>query len=415
MSQAKPANETSKGRILVVDDEALNRDLLSRRLIRKGFTVECADGAASADEQLQEASFDLILLDIMMPDVDGFEYLESLRKRWDAMQLPVIMATAKDESEDIVRALELGANDYVTKPLDFKVVQARVNTQLRLKQTTEQLAEAHRLMKEDLQRAARFQQSQLPPANLTVPGCRFAWRYLPCDALAGDFLSVIRLDDSRTAFYVLDVCGHGTPAALLSASIGRSLSVTQDESSVVTRFTRGGLIRHSRTEVVSPAEVTRRLNRQFDHENEHGKYFTMAYMILDVSSGALEFTLAGHPAQILLPRDKQATLLECDGVPVGLLADDDVAPDSFQEQTTTLNPGDRIYLFSDGVVEAENGDNEQLTVVRLREIVDQVRTLSLDESVDRVLDAVREFCGDRAFDDDLSLLAMEFDGNSKEA
>ena len=120
--------------ILVVDDNEMNRDMLSRRLTRRGFVVECAEDGHRALEMLDaERGFDLVLLDIMMPGISGIEVLKRIRETRDSATLPVIMATAKGEQSDIVGALELGANDYVTKPLEFPVVLARVNVQLQLK------------------------------------------------------------------------------------------------------------------------------------------------------------------------------------------------------------------------------------------------------------------------------------------
>jgi sigma-B regulation protein RsbU (phosphoserine phosphatase) len=400
-------DQLTSSRILVVDDEELNRDLLVRRLGKKGYLVESADGAAQADQQVEQSDYDLILLDIMMPDVDGFQYLKRLRERWTASELPVIMATAKDSSEDIVKALKLGASDYVTKPLDFQVVLARVETQLQLKHTTKQLAEAHRLLKEDLERAASFQRSQLPRPDLSVRGSEFAWIYQPCDALAGDFLNVIPLDDARTAFYVLDVSGHGTPAALLSASVGRALAVTDDESSVVAHVTRKGFMRGNRLDVVSPSEVTARLNRQFEFDMSAGKYFTMAYMILDIDVGELAYTLAGHPPPVLVPADGESRFLRCDGVPVGLLDAEDLRQDSFQEQKVSVAVGDRIFVYSDGLTEAFNDDDEQFGEDRLREAIDNARQLTIGQSVEHVMKVIRTFCGDHPFDDDMSIIAVE--------
>ena len=134
--------------ILVVDDNEMNRDMLSRRLIRRGYSVHTAEGGRNALGLVSERSYALILLDIMMPDIDGIEVLKKVRQHFSASDLPIIMATAKDESSDIVEALKLGANDYVTKPLDFPVVLARVETQLSLKRATDSLAEANRLLQE---------------------------------------------------------------------------------------------------------------------------------------------------------------------------------------------------------------------------------------------------------------------------
>ncbi len=125
--------------ILVVDDNELNRDLLSRRLIKRGFTVSLAEDGFSALDWLANHPCDLVLLDIMMPGMSGIEVLEKVRETRDGTELPIIMATAKDGSDDIVSALKLGANDYVTKPIDFPVVLARVNAQLALKRANDKI------------------------------------------------------------------------------------------------------------------------------------------------------------------------------------------------------------------------------------------------------------------------------------
>jgi len=139
------------GTLLVVDDNEMNRDMLSRRLARRGHSVLVAEDGYRALELIDSEEIDVVLLDIMMPGIDGYEVLERIREEHTAGDLPVIMATAKDETRDIVKALKLGANDYVTKPFDFPVVVARVHSQLSLKRSRDALAAAHERMKLDLE------------------------------------------------------------------------------------------------------------------------------------------------------------------------------------------------------------------------------------------------------------------------
>jgi class 3 adenylate cyclase len=131
--------DTAQGALLVVDDNEMNRDMLARRLGRRGYTVAVAADGYQALAMLEEQRFDLVLLDIMMPGISGLDVLKTIRARHSVAELPVIMATAKDQSSDIVEALQLGANDYVTKPLDFPVVLARAQTQLALKRAMEEI------------------------------------------------------------------------------------------------------------------------------------------------------------------------------------------------------------------------------------------------------------------------------------
>src|SRR5262245_3801163 len=179
--------------ILIVDDEELNSEGLAARLQGRGFTVTIVESGRKAIELLGERRIDLVLLDIMMPGMTGLEVLKLLRRADSLIDLPIIMVTAKGESEDTVEALELGANDYVTKPFDFPVVLARIRTQLALRravaqvkdlegklnarnkeleEAAAQLAEANGRMKHDLAAAARVQHAFLPAAPPEVPGAR---------------------------------------------------------------------------------------------------------------------------------------------------------------------------------------------------------------------------------------------------
>jgi signal transduction histidine kinase len=144
----QPAESVSAGSLLIVDDNEMNLDLLSRILTRRDFTVTTAGGGAAAIKLLEHSSFDTVLLDIMMPEVSGWDVLTWIRQRHSREQLPVIMATAKDSSDDVVQALKMGANDYVTKPLDLKVVQARVDTHVNLKRTSESLVRMNQELKQ---------------------------------------------------------------------------------------------------------------------------------------------------------------------------------------------------------------------------------------------------------------------------
>ena len=393
-----------RGHLLVVDDNEMNRDLLSRRLRKKGHQVQVAEGGAEALEMIQSESFDLVLLDIMMPVMDGFEVLEKIREKHGPSELPVIMATAKTESEDIVAALKIGANDYVVKPFDFPVVLARVHTQVALKKGRDALAQAHRRMKEDLEAAAAIQQTLLPAEEPEVPGARCAWRYVPCDELAGDTLNVIRFDDKTTGLFVLDVSGHGVPSSLLSVTLSRLMSGAPDASSVLWKRESGsGGIR-----VASPLEVAGELARQFPCDNATRQYFTMVYATLDADSRTLTYVSAGHPPMIQLRRGSDPTLHRSTGLPIALVPDD-LVPSAIEQAEVSLDPGDRLYLFSDGIPEARSSDGEQYGEARTADALQSCMDTGLDESIDFLLTEVWDWGGGEPPDDDVSILAIEIE------
>jgi len=370
--------------------------MLSRRLRRRGHDVTAVEGGQPALELLEKEPFDLVLLDIMMPGIDGLEVLRRLRRTISAVDLPVIMATARDDSADVVGALKLGANDYVTKPLDFPVVLARVQTQLSLKKTNEALAEAHRRMKTDLDAAARFQQSLLPTVVPRTDRVDFAWRYIPCDELAGDAVNVCELGDGSYVFYLLDVSGHGVPAALLSVTATHTLSTTTGPASP---------FRNPVTEEpVKPAEVAGVLNGLFPMEVNDGHYFTLALGMLDSNAGRLQMITAGHPGPIVLRPGDSPRTVDLPNLPIGCWADAE-----FVDFELGLRPGDRLYVFSDGLIEAEKS-GEEFGLDRLQVVTEAQRDLPLDDGLDAIISEVIHFQGTDVFEDDVSILAIEFKG-----
>jgi len=393
------------GQLLVVDDNEMNRDLLSRRLSKKGYRVQVAEGGVRALEMIEDETFDVVLLDIMMPGMDGMDVLERIRGDHGPDELPVIMATAKTESEDIVAALKLGANDYVTKPFDFPVVLARVQTQLAVKKGRDALAKAHQRMKKDLEAAARIQQTLLPAQNVDIPGVRCAWRYVPCDELAGDTLNVIPLGQGITGLYVLDVSGHGVPSSLLSVILSRLMSGAPDSSSVL-RTRRDG---SSETTITTPAEVAGELSQRFPYNKETFQYFTMVYAILDTQRHQFTYVSAGHTPVVHIRRGSDPVLHTSTGPPIALVPAE-LAPSEYEESMVKLEPGDRLYLLSDGIPEAHVPDGEEYGEERISNTLQGCFDMDLDASITRLLDDVWDWVGGTGPGDDVSVLAIEIEG-----
>ncbi len=392
--------ENEHGLLLVVDDNEMNRDMLSRRLARRGHTVDVAEGGIRALEMIEETDYDVVLLDIMMPGIDGYETLEKIRSDHDSGDLPVIMATAKDASEDVVAALKIGANDYVTKPFDFPVVLARVGTQLQLKRSREALARAHQRMKKDLEAAARIQAAFLPTDEVVLDGARFAWRYVPCDELAGDTLGIVPLDATKVGVYVVDVSGHGVPSALMSVSLSRLLSADPGSSVLWTTDTGA-----AESRISSPLEVMEELSRHFRHDTQTGQYFTMVYAVIDIERRSLTYASAGHEPLIIVGENRESQLGTSTGPPVALIPAS-IMKSTYEERTVDLGSGDRIYLYSDGIPEANDVDDEEFGGNRLTEKLVELLHKDLDEGLPVILETVRKWQGRPEFDDDVTIVGV---------
>jgi sigma-B regulation protein RsbU (phosphoserine phosphatase) len=233
----------------------------------------------------------------------------------------------------------------------------------------------------------------LPPAVAEAGSLRIAHAFHPCDDLAGDNVGIVPLPQDRMGLYVLDVSGHGVGAALLSFTLNHLLSPAI-EGALITERTAAGL------SAVPPARVAERLNRQFPMDRTR-QYFTLVYGVIDPSSGRFQYVMAGHPAPVLMPLGGPPAAVAGAGLPIGMI-DEAV----FEDQTLTLERGDRLYFYTDGATEAANADDEEFGPVRLCQEFERWRDRSLREGLDLVAASVRAWCGGR-LKDDVSLLAVE--------
>ncbi len=414
------------GLILLVDDTPTNLEVLVDCFAAYGFELSVALDGETALKQSQLERPDLILLDVMMPGMDGFETCRRFKENASTKDIPVIFMTALSDAVSTVKGFSYGAVDYVSKPLQLEEVIARVTAHLKIRSLQKQLEEtistlqqevaerkraeealreamlltqkANERMRKDLEAAARVQQALLPETPPAIPGVSFAWVYRPCAELGGDSLNVFQLDERHVGMYVLDVSGHGVPASLLSVTLSRVLIPRRDPSCL---FTRADLLAGVGA-LASPAEVANRLNRMFPMGDEGTQYFTLIYGIMDSQERTFRYVCAGHPAPILFGPGQQPTLCEARNLPIGLFEDE-----QYEESTITLEPGTRIYLYSDGVLEAMNQEREIFDETRLRTTIEATRLGDLKESVDSIVKAVHTWSGTGQVHDDLSILAVE--------
>lgn len=411
-------DESAPGRILIVEDDRDSREILGSVVARDGHAAEAVGDGPAALDALEHAAYDLVLLDISMPGMDGFDVLRHLRRHKPANALPVMMMTGLGERQHVVEALRLGANDYIVKPFDAAVVRARIRTQLSLKRSYDRivrlerdllrqnhalershrdLEQAYGRIKADLQSAARVQRSLLPAAVPELPGVRVAWVYTPCDELAGDSLNVFPLDDAHLGLYLLDVSGHGVSAALLSVAVSRALQPIPGRPSLVQRRVPGS----GRLEPTPPSAVAEELNRRFPLNDATGQYFTLIYAVLNIVTFRLQFVSAGHAGPVYVSPRGAAQTLEHRGIAVGLSP-----TPAYSHAVCELEQGGRVYLVSDGLDEARQADGKLFGRPRLERSLEQARSAALGTSLETALQAARAFAG-RPFEDDVSAIAIE--------
>ncbi len=327
---------TGQGKVLVVDDDADNRELLSRRLSRHGYEVQCASSGPEALERLRQAAFDLVLLDLILPGLDGYQVLGKMKADPELQHIPVLMISGLDQENGIARCIEAGAEDYLTKPFNPVLLRARLGACLEKKRLRDQdqatyraLVASQQQLAAELAEAGSYVSSLLPPP-LTSGAVRTEWCFQPCTQLGGDGFGYHWIDDEHFAVYLLDVCGHGVGAALLAVS---ALNVLRS----------GPLWTENLAE---PARILTALNRMFPMEGQNQQYFTLWLGLFHRTTGQLTFASAGHPPALLFAPGAEPRTLRTSGPPIGA-----AATARFSAQSILIPPGSELYVLSDGVYE----------------------------------------------------------------
>ena len=391
----KTLSDRNLGRILVVDDNEMNRDILMRHLERQGHQVAASETGAQALRILAEETFDLVLLDILMPGLDGYQVLEKMKADPILRDIPVIMISALDETDSVVQCIALGAEDYLPKSFDPILLKARISACLSKKHYRDQeqkymkaLLESQRQLERELAEAAEYVKDLLPKP--TAEGLFGAdWIFQPSAKLGGDCFDYHWVAPGKLAVFLLDVSGHGIGAALLSVSV---MNVLRSQGLPHTDFT-------------DPAAVLGSLNQHFQMENQNNMYFTIWYGVWTPASGELKFACAGAPPALLLTEGEEPSELGTPDMIVGVDLDY-----SYENRSMKVTPGSRLFLFSDGVYEVRKASGKMMAFREFTEHLTRQARKPSGSTVQAVLHDIQGLSGTDHFDDDFSLLEVTFTG-----
>ena len=389
--------------VFIVDDNMVNRKLLAAILKKEGYSLlEAEDGEQAVEMTFREMP-DLILLDIMMPKKDGYEVCAELKNDSRTANIPIIFLSAKSQIEDKIKGLDLGGADYVTKPFDRGEVLARVRVQLKISRLTrkliganEELLRKQEILDEDLKAAAGIQRSLLPQSIPETETLDMAWRFMPCDRIGGDIFNVVRLDEDHWGIYMLDVSGHGVPSALVAVSVSQMLHTQHN------RLLKKTKKEAPYYEIVPPSQVLNALDREYPIDR-FDKFFTISYIIIDTHSNRITYSNAAHPPPVLIRRDGELELLEKGGTIIGMGG---VLP--FEEGSVQVRSGDRLFVYTDGIIEYRNEARELYGGERFYAELSRLRDRSITDLIDGVINAIMRFGNDQPPQDDVTLLGLEF-------
>jgi phosphoserine phosphatase RsbU/P len=382
--------------VLLVDDQAIIGEAVRRMLaaetdIRFHF---CSD-PIQAVKVAAELSPTVILQDLVMPEVDGLTLVKFYRANPKTHDIPLIVLSTKEEPETKAEAFALGANDYLVKLPDKVELIARIRyhsagyiAQLQRNEAYRALVESQKTLAAELAEAAAYVKSLLPSPLANQPNAD--WRFVPSTQLGGDALGYHWIDEDHLAIYLLDVCGHGVGAALLSIS---AMNVIRSQTLPNTDF-------------LKPAEVLAALNESFQMEKHNNMYFTIWYGVYDKKQRQLSYSSGGHPPAVLINGSDFATaqpvLLESGGAIIGALQGV-----TFRSAVCELQPYAKLYVFSDGTYEIFQPDGTLWELENFVQLLNSPMPQDVSD-LDHIVSRITAIRGMNTFDDDFSLMRVSF-------
>jgi serine phosphatase RsbU (regulator of sigma subunit) len=398
-------------RLLVVDDNEANRDMLARRLSHEGYRVETAEHGRKALEMIKSQPVDLVLLDVMMPEMNGYEVLEQLKADSTLRDIPVIMISALDEIESVVRCIEMGAEDYLSKPFNPVLLRARVTACLEKKR----LRDVERLyaqsMEKELEIGRKIQSSFFPDLLPELPGWEIATYFQAANQVAGDFYDAFFLSNRKAVGLVIaDVCDKGVGSALFMALIRSLIRVFSGQTHLCDTYIQEN--QHRVEGIITPRETTNidptnaliavALTNDYIEQNHSlmSMFATLFFGVLDPETGILSYINAGHEPLIVVGPGGVKEDLQPTGPAVGIMLDA-----KFQIKEVRLEPGDILIGFTDGVTEALSPSGEFFGKKRLQAILQQPVS-SAPELLKRIKTSLSAFTENAPQNDDITLLAV---------
>jgi serine phosphatase RsbU (regulator of sigma subunit) len=372
-------------RILVIDDSRLNRAVIKKVLTGINMIVDEAVDGAQGLEILSKSKYDLVMVDIIMPNLDGFGFLSKFKESSRKDFIPVILMTGTEDLNSKIKGLRIGADDFLLKPLNEKELVARVISLLRLKSVYTELLDKNTQIKKELEVAKRIQQFIIPKDFSDIEYPVISGYYLPIEDIGGDFFDCYRFSNNDLGFLIADVTGHGIPAALimtmskmLFSIYAPSYSSTKELLSVVNSNIRGLLL--------------------------DTQYITTFYVIYDREFNRIRFTNAGHTWALYYRASKNKIMaLDTKGFFIGISDYTD-----FEEKEITVEDGDRLLLYTDGVTEIKDGAGKHFGENRLAKCIINNHHLSGNKFCESLIRELDKFTPVTKRNDDIAFLYIEF-------
>lgn len=382
--------------VIVAEDNLIQRAFLAKVIENLGYKCSTAENGKVALELVQQTGAQIVISDFRMPVIDGIELTKRLRQLDLGHYVHIILITGSADEKIRSDALEAGADDFLSKGRDTAALQARLRAASRLIHHAHELAEQHRILKEandriqtDLKTAANAQRQLLPELHEDIFGTHIASAFVPSAVVSGDMFGCFPLDGKRVGFYAVDVSGHGIHASLLSVAIGH----------LITREYFTNMVMADGNSP-NPAALVFDLNKRFSF-SENDDYFTMFCGVLDNDTGRLDYCQAAYPSPFYIASNEIAQAVGDGGFPVGMFPDVE-----YENNTMSFEQGGTLVICSDAAQEADNPQQSPFGAERLRQTIHQNRNADTHELPERIVEALHDWRGGAALEDDLTVLVL---------
>lgn len=376
-------------KILVIDDDMVMQMILKNILLAQGYEVFVAQNGTEGIALAQKHHPALVLCDWMMPDIDGLEVCRQVKLEQNVYSSIFILLTSKAAIEDKVKALDHGADDFLSKPIDKSELIASVRAGLRIYQLNQDLQVQKQLLEAELTEASDYIKSLLP--TVLEGSVNISAEFIPSTQLSGDCYDFYWLDHDHLVVYLIDTSGHGVGAALLAISI---LNLLRSQS-------------FGKDKLYKPDEIMAELNRAFQMSRHNGRYFTMWYGVFKRSQRKLTYASAGHPNGLLIidggDTNHEIKKLPSLDIPIGFFPDMEY---SCAEVSIPLNS--KLYIFSDGVFEVMQENEKVWGMPKFINFLTENFLETEAINANSILEEIRRESPSAKFDDDVSLLQIHF-------
>jgi len=404
-------------RILVVDDSRAQRRILSSYLTSWGYQVLEADSGQDALQLCKTQRVDLVISDWMMPGMNGLEFCKEFRALDGDQYGYFILLTSKSEKGEVAHGLDVGADDFLAKPLSGNELLARIRAGERILRMQRELSEKNRLVSDtlveisglydaldrDLIEARSLQQSLVRERFKDLGAARISLMLRPCGHVGGDLVGFFPITERLIGFFSIDVSGHGIASALMTARLASYFSGATADQNIALAVGPGG-----QNQPRTPSDVAADLNRILLEEMETELYFTLGLGHLDLATGTVIMTQCGHPHSTVQRASGKIDFAGTGGLPIGLIPGAE-----WENHQFILAPGDRLLVASDGITECPDRTGELLDETGLEKIMKRNARLRGNAFFETMMWELTKFAGDKDFPDDISAILLEYDGPAR--